>query len=219
MSDIKEWPEIPSYLVNPIVFKDKNLGTAMVATWLEDEQWIFRVHDGQWCSVRPVGPDDPPFIEPLNKPEPAQAEGQFSPNSPEPRCPKCQKQTLTKAAFFKDFLRLACYSCQATFTIDKSEESGQLDISKFSQFFASPRTPSAEQEKIIPVCPRCEKELEKVTYPGGALNEDQWDAVKAGDYRCLACPDNGRANKPKGAYWWENEVKSRSLGASGKEQK
>ena len=66
---MSEYPEIPAYLVNPIVFRDKNLGIAMVAGD-EGEQWIFRAHNGHWCSVRKVNVDDPMFIlEALNKPE------------------------------------------------------------------------------------------------------------------------------------------------------
>jgi len=62
------YPEIPSSCVNPIVFRDKNLGMAMTAHWGKD-QWIFKVVNGRWMSVRTVSIDDPTFIlEPLNRP-------------------------------------------------------------------------------------------------------------------------------------------------------
>jgi hypothetical protein len=61
------WPPIPNYLIDPIVFRDKNLGVALVAKW-NNEQWIFNVSSaGKWCSVRKVQVFDPTFIEPLNK--------------------------------------------------------------------------------------------------------------------------------------------------------
>lgn len=65
-----EWPKIPDTLKEPIVFKDKNLGIAMLC-FLGDtgKQWIFRVHNGHWCSVRMVSPDDPVFVEKLNRPD------------------------------------------------------------------------------------------------------------------------------------------------------
>jgi hypothetical protein len=59
-------PVIPTYLSNPIVFRDAQLGIAMVAHW-NGEQWIFRVHSGHWCSVRKADVFDPSLIEPLNK--------------------------------------------------------------------------------------------------------------------------------------------------------
>jgi hypothetical protein len=66
------YPEIPSWLVDPIVFRDKNLGIAMVAHvriagTTELEQWIYRSHNGHWCSVRKVDERDPMFmLEKLN---------------------------------------------------------------------------------------------------------------------------------------------------------
>jgi hypothetical protein len=65
----REYPEIPSHLKNPIVFRDKNLGIAMIAG-AAGKQWIYRAHNGHWCSVREVNDGDPMFIlEALNKPE------------------------------------------------------------------------------------------------------------------------------------------------------
>ena len=61
------WPKIPAYLKDPKVFLDKNLGMVMVAGE-EGDQWIYRVHDGHWCSVRKVGPQDPLFVVALNEP-------------------------------------------------------------------------------------------------------------------------------------------------------
>lgn len=53
-------------------------------------------------------------------------------------------------------------------------------------------------------CPGCGGELVEVRYPGGPLNVEQWSAVRAGDWWCRACPDNGRGRS--GAYWWMREV-------------
>lgn len=61
------YPTIPDYLIDPIVFKDANLGTAMVAMW-HDEQWVFAVHPaGQWVTKRRVNSSDPLFIEPIER--------------------------------------------------------------------------------------------------------------------------------------------------------
>jgi hypothetical protein len=65
----ESWPTIPGYLGNPIVFRDANLGIAMVATY-QGSQWIFKINSGQWMTVRKVDDRDPSFImEPLNAPE------------------------------------------------------------------------------------------------------------------------------------------------------
>ena len=55
-------------------------------------------------------------------------------------------------------------------------------------------------------CPQCGGPLKKV--PGSNwLNADQYAAVKAGDYFCETCPDNGRGNSGL-CYWWEREVEA-----------
>lgn len=54
-------------------------------------------------------------------------------------------------------------------------------------------------------CPNCGKAMEQVTYPGGMLNRDQWEATRAGDWACDNCPDNGRGRSGL-CYWWEREV-------------
>jgi uncharacterized protein with PIN domain len=55
-------------------------------------------------------------------------------------------------------------------------------------------------------CPRCGGKLEPVRQsPNSPLNRYQFDAAKAGDYYCDACPDNGRGHKPL-CYWWESEL-------------
>lgn len=56
------------------------------------------------------------------------------------------------------------------------------------------------------LCPQCKCALKPVAYPGGMLNRDQWESVRAGDYRCDSCPDNGRANRPKVAHFWAAET-------------
>jgi hypothetical protein len=71
-----EWPEIPDTCKNPIVFEDKNLGICMVAE-LGGRQWIMKVNgSGSWMTVRPVAPDDPNFVEALNKG--AESEGEIA---------------------------------------------------------------------------------------------------------------------------------------------
>lgn len=53
-------------------------------------------------------------------------------------------------------------------------------------------------------CPRCDRPLKRVPKPSW-MNSDQWDAVKAGDYFCEACPSNDRGNGPF-HYFWASEV-------------
>jgi hypothetical protein len=60
------WPDIPNFLKNPIVFRDKNLGIVLVADY-QGAQWIHKIVNGAWMSVRKVNADDPTMIiEPLN---------------------------------------------------------------------------------------------------------------------------------------------------------
>jgi hypothetical protein len=37
------------------------------------------------------------------------------------------------------------------------------------------------------------------------LNDDQFDAVRAGDWYCVKCPSNNRGNTPF-RYWWDSEL-------------
>lgn len=53
-------------------------------------------------------------------------------------------------------------------------------------------------------CPQCKGPLEYVPMSRN-LNSEQWDAVKAGDYYCEHCPDNGRGQS-KLCYWMDYEV-------------
>lgn len=56
-------------------------------------------------------------------------------------------------------------------------------------------------------CPQCKGELFKVFQSSPQmLNQDQFDAVKAGDWYCDNCPDNGRGKSGR-CYFWDNEVK------------
>jgi hypothetical protein len=48
-------------------------------------------------------------------------------------------------------------------------------------------------------CPVCGFDLEPVTYPGGYLNPDQWESVRAGDWFCDSC-------KPR-RYFFERDGK------------
>jgi hypothetical protein len=54
-------------------------------------------------------------------------------------------------------------------------------------------------------CPKCGKELVEITYPfNSMLNEEQFDAVKAGDYYCEKCQ---ASTLPNGcSYFWESEL-------------
>lgn len=59
-------------------------------------------------------------------------------------------------------------------------------------------------KKII--CPQCSGPLKRVRQsPGSALNKDQFNAVKAGDWYCEACPDNDRGRAGL-CYWREREL-------------
>ena len=54
-------------------------------------------------------------------------------------------------------------------------------------------------------CPQCGGDLQPVRYPGGYLNRDQWESIRAGDWLCELCPDNNRG-KSGHCYWWDEEV-------------
>lgn len=57
-----------------------------------------------------------------------------------------------------------------------------------------------------PKCPLCKNELQPVLQErGSVLNEDQFAAVRAGDYYCTRCPDNGRGNTGY-RYFWAREL-------------
>jgi hypothetical protein len=53
-------------------------------------------------------------------------------------------------------------------------------------------------------CPQCEQPLDRVPASRN-LNSEQWDAVKAGDYYCKSCPDNGRGQTGL-CYWFDSEL-------------
>ncbi len=55
-------------------------------------------------------------------------------------------------------------------------------------------------------CPTCGGKLNYVPKSGN-MNSDQWDAVKAGDWFCKACPDNGRG-KTGYCYWFDSEIEA-----------
>lgn len=58
----------------------------------------------------------------------------------------------------------------------------------------------------LPTCPQCGGPLLKVRQPSESpWNADQFDSMKAGDYYCQHCPDNGRG-KSGHCYWWEREL-------------
>jgi hypothetical protein len=59
-------------------------------------------------------------------------------------------------------------------------------------------------------CPTCCRRLHRVTNTGSWMTSEQFDAVKAGDWYCDACPDNGRGKSGK-CYWWDTEVEMHNL--------
>lgn len=60
------WPEIPTWMVNPLVFMDANLGIVLVSG-KDGEQWIHRILHGKWVTVRAVdGRDGFKMVEALN---------------------------------------------------------------------------------------------------------------------------------------------------------
>lgn len=74
-----ELPTVPSYLRDPFIFRDRNLGICLLAGWpikaaqLNEtfagyraatiETWIFHVHANHWCSVRRATPNDIDAVE------------------------------------------------------------------------------------------------------------------------------------------------------------
>lgn len=58
-----------------------------------------------------------------------------------------------------------------------------------------------------PQCPKCKVPMRRVRNPSGSmLNDDQFDAIRAGDWYC-GCHNNGRGNTSN-AYYWNSEVAS-----------
>ena len=65
--------------------------------------------------------------------------------------------------------------------------------------------PEKKAAETAPKCPKCGEFLTKVRYPSGSmLNEEQFDATRAGDWFCT-CHNNGRS-RTAGAYFWNSEV-------------
>lgn len=56
-----------------------------------------------------------------------------------------------------------------------------------------------------PRCPGCGGTLVEVARHSKWLNDDQYASVKAGDWMCDTCPNNGRGKNPV-CYWWDHEV-------------
>lgn len=53
-------------------------------------------------------------------------------------------------------------------------------------------------------CPTCCSPIERVPQSIW-MNAEQWESVKAGDYFCKECPDNGRGASGL-CYWFESEI-------------
>lgn len=62
--DIRCHPSIPATMKNPIVFMDANMGVCCVAEW-PVRQWVFKIVNGRWMSVRTVDSRDPFLVDPL----------------------------------------------------------------------------------------------------------------------------------------------------------
>jgi hypothetical protein len=61
-------------------------------------------------------------------------------------------------------------------------------------------------ETLTSRCPTCARALHKVMRPSGSmLNDDQFDAVRAGDWYCDTCPSNERGNTGY-RYFWTREL-------------
>jgi hypothetical protein len=61
----------------------------------------------------------------------------------------------------------------------------------------------------VTLCPNCGRRVEPVTQSISCLNSDQFDAVKAGDWYCTACPEDvGTAKKSISgfAYFWDKDI-------------
>lgn len=57
-----------------------------------------------------------------------------------------------------------------------------------------------------PDCPGCRNPLNRVYRSRSSmLNDDQFDAIRAGDWYCTTCPTNGRGNTPY-RYFWDHEL-------------
>lgn len=54
-------------------------------------------------------------------------------------------------------------------------------------------------------CPACNGPLREVPRHNPWLNDDQYAAVKAGDWCCDRCPSNHRSLLP-GCYWKDHEI-------------
>jgi hypothetical protein len=60
---------------------------------------------------------------------------------------------------------------------------------------------------IKPPCPKCKVPLAEVPRHSRSLNDDQYAAVKAGDWYCTTCPDNGRGTTGF-CYWTDAEIEA-----------
>lgn len=59
-----------------------------------------------------------------------------------------------------------------------------------------------------PKCPECGAGLHGVRYPGGYLNEEQWDSIRAGDFYCNSNAPHQREPNGGITYFWKREVKA-----------
>lgn len=58
-----------------------------------------------------------------------------------------------------------------------------------------------------PNCPECGKMLQPVTYPGGYLNHEQWESLRAGDWFCAL-------HDGVNLYYWNSDFQQVSTATS-----
>lgn len=68
----------------------------------------------------------------------------------------------------------------------------------------------AETNRLLPhACPQCGHALHEVPRHSTWMNDDQYNAVKAGDWYCGTCPPiEGRESASGLRYWFDSEVES-----------
>jgi hypothetical protein len=115
--EARGWPDIPNFLGNPIVFRDKNLGIVLVADY-QGAQWIHKIVNGAWMTVRKVNADDPILIlEPLNEYTARQAN--------QPRCTACGQPPMCERPF-PHHRECVCHICLQGKAQPDSEEMGRV---------------------------------------------------------------------------------------------
>ena len=190
-----EWPKIPSYLTEPIVFRDKNLGLAMVAGY-EGKQWVFKVNSGNWMTVRPVGPDDPIFIgDALNEPAPVASVAQAAQPQEVPAEPK----------------PVPCFACG---TNNATRRMAMCDVC-YRDISGVPAAQEVPAEQPAPMCEGCAypelwEAATPTSKPGTPIpdwHHDQKERDEDGDKFSILC-------RTKGVPMTEKELEARAKSLS-----